>query len=54
MTPEQELAQANAIASMYPATVMGAGGAVINGKEYLWDYDRKTMVLKPKRKGRKA
>lgn len=45
MTPEQELAQANTLAYMYPITIQSAGGAIINGKQYYWDYTNQTMVL---------
>lgn len=53
MTPEEELAQANAIAQMYPISVQGSGGARINGKEYLWNYKLQTMELKPTRTRKK-
>lgn len=46
MSPEEELAQANALARMYPICIQGGGGATVNGKEYLWDYKNQTMVLK--------
>lgn len=52
-TEEQDLSQANAIAHIYPYTVQGAGGATINGKTYLWDYDKQTMVLMPQRTRKK-
>lgn len=49
---EEDLARANYLAHLYPIAIQGAGGAVINGKEYHWNYKLQRMELASVRKKR--